>query len=1251
MDFDEGNGGTDLEDLLEKHENIIAPENENAITNDNERIISINNLPPDIETKIKPTFSKSNLGFAPADQELPDSGTLYEISPIAIFQEDNLQEFKEKIYVATGVPVQRQHIFWIDDTGHARTTYKMKTQDGGELHVDARSLLGTPKDKEDRIFGVKIDRYLYENWEETSVIAMDTFKTVGDAIVGVSTVIFIIDLADVLYNSSMLVSLANDKPKRDLLFYSAIYKYWPWFPNSEDMLNDFSISSIYPLLAPKRSDLVAKFQTESSILLNIPNEKRIVETSITMAIVSVSTGARINIRNLFDKIETNKDVPHVNAFIQDGALKYNLVKHHVGTPFVQFPNQTRSGLTIAVPLTYSTTIEFQNIMESQTGSKRANLFLNIQSNGIYYVLAHFGDEERVDFAMLVKLLMIIINPVIEQINSYADYIFMGSIKQLDPISHINARYPDINVTLTWKRQTSEGDFKILKNMWTPYEAAGIVNIKPITFGTNQNVIMELNFFKGCVEYDINQIARSSVLASIKNYYSHLTNPTVNHVWNYMYHGRTIHMVQRTSDIQFELFNMTQDNFIRFKKYLMGFLTTTIDSGLLSKRVVKNSNVKKLKALQEADPELYDLRKHGSKRLYTVICQEPRQPLVYLKREDAPKKATKYINMTTNESIYYHCDSKVHPVLSFIAGVHPLGYCLPCCKKRPSPINSDKYNEDKLCEETGHAKIRDVVDLGKLSTDASHHIMTYGKDVPKYRLGYAPKDIIEYLASVDVVGYKNIYMYGVGQNYPGIVGGGVLDALAFTVNMLPVKLAETFIKHINLMGIGYESLLNGEIIEWFESVESLTGTIHQLFISHDHTIIHFNRWLDLFAELYRLIKNNEVIIFNDGFIEYGGSAKSMAAILVKNGDLIYPLVRVDLADYYKTNIVHHKLFENVDKLMGPVVLRAASTSQSSILNDLMLKGIDLKLCVTAQRIAYGVISDSVFITFKPIYIPGNIKTTSEIPTPRDYKKSLKLLESVKGKSSEIVTGANTITLMDEGVPIAIAHCEMPATEQNKQNKQSIWKDIISMTPAKDRYDEILPKAISKHNLYNLLILQFTSYADKHKNTNLRNLIKSLIMKLHINDSDSLHEFTGTLKRKIENPNDIGVINTIVSQNINSKSKIIEIFDRRKFNFDKNNYYDMAKMSVDALKIEINEFVKNHIEIVDELPPPPKNLTLPAKKLKLPKDGLDGMIDLLIADLQNPLKLELMKSGALSSYLLLDLFDFERRPNENIKIIQS
>jgi hypothetical protein len=160
-----------------------------------------------------------------------------------------------------------------------------------------------------------------------------------------------------------------------------------------------------------------------------------------------------------------------------------------------------------------------------------------------------------------------------------------------------------------------------------------------------------------------------------------------------------------------------------------------------------------------------------------------------------------------------------------------------------------------------------------------------------------------------------------------------------------------------------------------------------------------------------------------------------------------------------------------------------------------------------------------------------------------------------------------------------------------------------------------------------------------------------MKLHINDSDSLHEFTGTLKRKIENPNDIGVINTIVSQNINSKSKIIEIFDRRKFNFDKNNYYDMAKMSVDALKIEINEFVKNHIEIVDELPPPPKNLTLPAKKLKLPKDGLDGMIDLLIADLQNPLKLELMKSGALSSYLLLDLFDFERRPNENIKIIQS
>jgi hypothetical protein len=240
--------------------------------------------------------------------------------------------------------------------------------------------------------------------------------------------------------------------------------------------------------------------------------------------------------------------------------------------------------------------------------------------------------------------------------------------------------------------------------------------------------------------------------------------------------------------------------------------------------------------------------------------------------------------------------------------------LPCCKKRPSAIDTAKYKEDQVCEETGRAKAQDVVDLGKLATDSSHHIMTYGKEVPKYRLGYAPKDIIEYLASVDVIDYKNIFMYGVGQNYPGIVGGGVLDSLAFTVNTTPIKLAETFISHIKLMGVGYESLLNGEIIEWFESVESLIGTIHQLFIAQEHVIVHFNRWLDLFAELYRLIKNNEVIIFNNGFIEYGGTVKTMAAILVKNENLIYPLVRVNLVDYYKTNIVHHKLFENVDKLM-------------------------------------------------------------------------------------------------------------------------------------------------------------------------------------------------------------------------------------------------------------------------------------------------------------------------------------------------
>jgi hypothetical protein len=780
-------------------------------------------LLPESEKKV---VKKYNLGqtnkMENPDVNLPDNGIVNNISPIAIFPEDKLYELREKIYVATGVPVQRQHIFWIDDNNSTRTTYKIKTNDGGEVYIDARNISKIDGKQEvntnvSKIFNLELDKYVYDNIDNITIIAMDTFKTVEDYIIGTTSVIYLVDLADVIYSDEMRLVIANDKTTRNLLYKYVIYKYWPWI--TEDLfsmaVNDEQQLAIeYPQLAPNREKLEHRFLAESAILSNINvNAKNNLEVVISMAITSVATGTRINIRNLFDKIETTKDFPHVNAYINDGALKYNVIKHYIGTPNIIFPPQTRSGITFAVPINpdelYSRNVSLQSVTESFIGSKKTYLFLNIQSDGIYYIISNWDIDQKIGFDDLIDILTVRINPVIEKINILHEYIFMGTIKQLSKINKLNARYVDINLSLFWKHTFTDSDFKKLKDLWEPYQDANIVKLKPIIFGSFNWSIMEMNLVKGCVEYDINQIAKSSVLSKMKNYYIYLTDAPTNQIWNNMYNGRVIKMIQRTSDIQFEMFNVTQNNFIRFQIYLNTYINNIKKHNLIPPtKSVSRGVIKKIKLLQETDPELYDLRKHGSKRLYTVLCQEKRQPIVSLKNHAG---AIEYMNYTTGKNIYYYCDSNEHPVMSFISGVHPKGYCLPCCKKKMPVEGTDTYKEHNSCVNTGTVE-KSLNEDEKPSYNANRHIIAFGKPLPKYRLGYAPKETTDFISSI--IGddaEHSMYMYGVDQDYPGALGSsgaGVLAALALIKNVKPAKLADNFIKHLKIMGIGYESLMNG-----------------------------------------------------------------------------------------------------------------------------------------------------------------------------------------------------------------------------------------------------------------------------------------------------------------------------------------------------------------------------------------------------------------------------------------------------------
>ena len=91
-----------------------------------------------------------------------------------------------------------------------------------------------------------------------------------------------------------------------------------------------------------------------------------------------------------------------------------------------------------------------------------------------------------------------------------------------------------------------------------------------------------------------------------------------------------------------------------------------------------------------------------------------------------QKLVKFWNFTRGRPAYYRCPEKRFPHLSFRTGEHPLGYCLPCCKKTRPKIGSKSYAINRLCRKKHKVSPADLE--GAVADDPlslSRHILSYG----------------------------------------------------------------------------------------------------------------------------------------------------------------------------------------------------------------------------------------------------------------------------------------------------------------------------------------------------------------------------------------------------------------------------------------------------------------------------------------------------------------------------------------------
>lgn len=864
-----------------------------------------------------------------------------------IFPEDNFMELREKIFLTSGIPPYRQHLFYFSN-GHYTTVYNLYTD--GLYNTDIRTF---NSNKWERIHGAPIDKNLFSFRDEIIIESYDRFRLLRDAVD--ENTVFVCDLA--FYTRRIQVQLneiANNQFQLELFYYGFIVKFWPilTFECFLDYIkNETDIQFKYPDLMRARYTIKQTYRNEAEIMFETnkvwDNIKNKLPFSMTTAILSligyVDGNTTINIRNLFDKLRVSHHIPEMYAYIEHSGYKYEIHKKHMLLKNkINFPKSPlfKRGLIMAISIRKP---DEKVVQSDSDGEQSQYMFLNILDTGRYVIKVLWNEEDSITFDNLLPVLKKFVNPQIELINELGYYVFSKQDK-LPLISKATMKYQSLNIAMFWKQITTDAIFRRIRAAWAPYMAADIVKPRKV----QQFNLYEVYFHKGVFDFDaerVDSIIRSALLENFNNYYSAFSNKSIKQKWDKQFNGRVFKMSTRTTDVKFEILNIKDTEFDIIYKFITTFVHNFIKNEKIKQHSADdNGNVKKLKKLRERDPELYNLKKHGSTKTYSVLCQNKHQPHIYTEEEfkNMPKQRasalTKYWNFTLNRPAYYGCPNPRYPYFGFTINLHPKNYCLPCCRANIITEKSLKSNVYKGCF-TSHMYPQD----GK--SNMSRHIMTYGKEIDIGRLSKIPESTLGSL----FYGAQNLYVYGVEQNTPNAENIGSLYCASLylekPVNVLVTELAAAVKARKEI----FNSLSTEYVAEFFATPADLAHAIQSLMTKH--VVVVYDNWNELIFELVYHVYGLWILLFNDlvndveisipiyirNDLEYimymlhkelshkenvfvSTLIKSPAyqefsatkiALAIRNSRKIYPIVRVNADDFIKFSKIEKTVYEFKD----------------------------------------------------------------------------------------------------------------------------------------------------------------------------------------------------------------------------------------------------------------------------------------------------------------------------------------------------
>lgn len=712
-----------------------------------EKMLSITSKP---KTVVQQTENFKNINF---------------VHDVILYPEDTISELKLKIYVATNIPIYRQHLYIKKSGNKDDDSYVIPLR--YNIITDTLVSVNLQKSYElpgGRILDFPIDHNIFPNRNILRVISKDNETLASIYQKYGATSIYCMDLRTLLEPQvPSLREMINDRVQLELLYYSFIIKFWPMITIDvfETIIrNESELASEYPDLVPSISNLQKRFNLEKTLInrkyeliddaiagfkkysdfrkfnpLNRSNVNSIVSISIKSATLDVKTTASISIdiRKLFDLLSTSNEIP---------IIKVNLILNRKQIILTKIGEKVPDIANVYDMVRYKLQLPTPNSLLFVQRVKDKFLVIVIKSTGQYQIKSTWTDEILMSFDEIFKLMSTSVKPKINMINDFGRNVFASPLS-LPDILEGNSEFSNLDISMLIKQPLTDGQFDYMKKSFNTDLEAGI--FKPNSSMRSSNSI-DMSMFKG-MTIDLSQIEKS---IPISNYYQHLTDAKIKQKWiSIMDVGKPINIQHRTTDIKLDISNLRESEFRYMYSYFVARIYSIIENMPTNlKKRTKTTTDSNLKLLKERDPILYKFKIFGSDLVYSRLCQNKHQPIILDVDEyealDQKSKANtvKYWNFTTQKPVYYRCPNPAFPNLSFITEKHPKNYCLPCCKITPS-YQYDITTGDKKSNIYNTCVEKHTFNIDETDTGASRYIMIYGKQLDIGRISKLPDLLDKY----------------------------------------------------------------------------------------------------------------------------------------------------------------------------------------------------------------------------------------------------------------------------------------------------------------------------------------------------------------------------------------------------------------------------------------------------------------------------------------------------------------------------